>query len=66
MTARLTGRVVEVSCDQGLGCPKNLRIDSANGMVCIFKPDVWHHDSAYLYALVGKEVTVTVDVQVIA
>ena len=62
MKATLRGRVVSVEMNQALGCITNVRIDSKDGMVCIYKPDAWWNEPAEIKALLGEQVTVIVGV----
>ena len=61
MKATLRGRVSSIEMNQALGVITNVRVDSSAGMVCIYKPDEWD-DPAAVKALLGEQVTVTVEV----
>ena len=61
MKATLRGRVSSIEMNQALGVITNVRVDSSAGMVCVYKPDAWDDPTA-IKALLGEQVTVTVEV----
>ena len=63
MMAELHGRVASVTCQQGTGALEEVKIDSPNGRVTIYKPDSWL-DAIAFQGAVGMRVAVRVIVTV--
>lgn len=61
MVAKMNGRVSGVRYDFATGALIEVRVDTANGNITVYKPDSWSAWGAAGKSLLGEQVQVTVE-----